>query len=202
MEALFANLIRWVPMRKFFGLLCTFALLSCLVGCGNAPEPADDTETLILRPEADWEMADGMGAIAEAPYMLKHNGLYYLVYSGSHTHCDHYAVGYLVSNDPLAGFTRYADNPILAATYEKRGPGHCSIVTAPDNETMLILYHVHYSESESNPRQVCVDRIRFAPTESGIDRLECYGPTTGPHPVTWMPEGYTYVPPVNDDGNG
>ena len=41
----------------------------------------------------------------------------------------------------------------------------------------MIVYHVHASTTEVHPRKVCIDRARFAPTESGVDRLEIWGPT-------------------------
>ena len=54
--------------------------------------PKWETEKLIFTPTEPWEMTMNMGKVVEAPYMLKKEGVYYLVYSGSHFQAD-YAVG-------------------------------------------------------------------------------------------------------------
>lgn len=146
--------------------------------------PKWETERKILAPTKDWEKHEG--DIIEAPYMLKHNGLYYMIYSASHTKSKHYAVGYAVSESPLSAFRKSDDSPILSLTSDVHGTGHCSVITAPDHKTMLIVYHCHNSTDEAYPRHTCIDRIRFAPAENGIDRLEVWGPTSRKNGATWL----------------
>ena len=66
--------------------------------------------THILSPDSAWEMHEG--AVTEGPFMLKHNGLYYLTYSGSNYESDHYAIGYATLTSPLGSAQKYADNPV------------------------------------------------------------------------------------------
>lgn len=142
--------------------------------------PMWETEKLIFTPTEPWEKTMGMGGVVEAPYMLKKDDVYYLVYSGSHYMAD-YAVGYATSKSPLEGFKKSGNNPILVGTADTRGTGHCSIVTSPSGK-MAMVYHVHHSPDSVHPRHVAIDAVRFLPTEDGY-RLEVYGPTTSKRPA-------------------
>ncbi len=136
-----------------------------------------NTEVQLLKPEEAWEKADG--SVTEGPFILKHNGLYYLTYSGTGYTSPDYAVGYATSDSPLGEYTRYNGNPILSRTEKLYGPGHHSFTTSPDGSELFIVYHVHNTTTEVHPRKICIDRARFVPTASGTgaDRLEIYGPT-------------------------
>lgn len=138
------------------------------------------THTHIISPKENWEAVDS--AITEGPFVLKHNGLYYLTYSGSSFGSKAYAVGYATSDSPLGKYKRYDKNPILSYTCDVYGPGHHCITTSPNGEEMFIVYHTHKNTSSVHPRIIYIDRIRFAPTASGVDKLEVYGPTLSPQP--------------------
>ena len=139
--------------------------------------PIASSERMIIRPTEDWEKHQGN--VTEGPYMLKHNGIYYMTYSGSHYQSQKYAVGYAVSDSPLGTYEKYALNPIMIGTGYIAGVGHHCIVTKPDGE-MMIVYHCHNSTSQVHARKVCIDRLRFSPVSGGIDRIEVYGPTVTP----------------------
>ncbi len=136
------------------------------------------TKKLLLHPKEGWECAGE--PITEGPSMLKHNGVYYLTYSGSHYTNSAYAVGYATSSSPLEGYTKYEGGPILSKTNAVHGPGHHSFIWSSDKSELYIVYHAHKTLDSFTGRNICIDRIRFAPTESGIDRLEVYGPTRTP----------------------
>lgn len=137
--------------------------------------PKWETEKLIFTPTEPWESSMNMGGIVEAPFMLKKDGVYYLVYSGSNYQAD-YAVGYATSQSPLEGFVKSANNPILRGTADTRGTGHCSIVETPTGG-MVMVYHVHNTTTTIHPRHVAIDPVRFVKTADGY-RLEVCGPTT------------------------
>lgn len=132
------------------------------------------TEVQIMKPADQWEKA--WGSVTEGPFVLKHNGLYYLTYSGSGYDGKEYAVGYATSHNPLGPYRRYEANPILSYTSKLYGPGHHSFTTSPDGSELIMVYHVHASTTEVHPRKICIDRARFAPTD-GDDRLEVWGPS-------------------------
>jgi len=143
-------------------------------------QPIQETATLLIRATDPWEQTEG--SVAEGPYMLKHNGLYYLTYSGSGYTGIYYAVGYAVAESPLGTYEKYAHNPILVGHTQIHGVGHHSIVTIPQTGEMWMVYHCHNSLFAVQERKICIDRMRFSAVEGQPDRLEVYGPTVTPQP--------------------
>lgn len=143
--------------------------------------PKWETEKLLIVPDQPWESTLNMGGITEAPFMMKKDGVYYLVYSGSHFQAD-YAVGYATSSSPLGRFKKTDDSPILSRTNDVRGPGHCSIVETPEGK-MYMVYHVHNSADAVSPRNIAIDEVRFVPNGKNGYVIEVMGPTTSNIPV-------------------
>ncbi len=141
--------------------------------CSVKPE----TLTRLSAPEG-WEKR-----INEGPAMLKHNGVYYLTYSGDGYDSVNYGVGYMTSTRPLGTFTKSPLNPVLKYTAFLHGPGHHCFVPSPDGSELFICYHSHYSTSQVHVRRMNIDRVKFVPTESGTDALAIYGPTVTPQPT-------------------
>ena len=83
----------------------------------------------------------------EGPWMLKHNGAYYLTYAAPGTSFQTYAMGAYVSQSPLGPYTYQNRNPILSKTSGLiRGPGHGCIVRGPADTlwafyTCTVCYH-------------------------------------------------------------
>jgi beta-xylosidase len=141
-----------------------------------------DTRRLMIAPDQEWEK--NMANVNEGPYVLKHNGIYYLTYSGSHVASTEYGVGYATASHPLGPWTKYAHNPILKSTHYVHGTGHHGFAPSPDGSELFIVYHTHYDLKTSNPakRQMAIDRIHFVPQANGPDVLEMWGPTVSPQP--------------------
>lgn len=137
--------------------------------------PIAKTEKRLITPTEEWEK--DQGNVTEGPYMLKHNGIYYLTYSGSHYQSKDYAVGYATSDKPLGNYEKYDLNPIMKGNSQIYGTGHHCITTTPDGSEMIIVYHCHNSVTAVQQRKICIDRIRFSPVAGEKDRLEVYGPT-------------------------
>ena len=132
-------------------------------------------ENCLIRADAEWETIDC--TVAEGPFVLKHNGIYYLSYSANHTRCEDYAVGYATSISPVGPFTKYSQNPILHKKNGFCGVGHHSFTIAKDRKTILCAYHCHSGNPENfKPRKLCLNNAEFIPSEDGIDRLVIYGP--------------------------
>ena len=148
---------------------------------GDCVTPKWETERLLLKADMPWESSLNMGGVVEAPFMMKKDGVYYLIYSGSHYMAD-YAVGYATSDSPLGTFKKSENSPILYRTNDVRGPGHCSVVETPDGR-MFMVYHVHASETSVHPRHVAIDPVRFVRLPDGTHRIEAYGPTTSRIPL-------------------
>jgi beta-xylosidase len=119
--------------------------------------------TEVIRPTVDWERKKG--AVTEGPWMLKHKGLYYLMYSGSGADGPDYAIGYATAKSPLGPFTKYAGNPIAHRGNGVFGPGHHCMVTAPDGKLWMV-YHQQNSEKVGWSRFLAIDPLWF--DEQGV----------------------------------
>jgi arabinan endo-1,5-alpha-L-arabinosidase len=92
------------------------------------------TATTLITNDQSWE-----GAVVEGPWMLYHEGAYYLFYSGNAYNTAAYAVGVARAASPLGPFTK-ATVPILTTAGAWAGPGHGSVLDTPDGETVFV-YH-------------------------------------------------------------
>ena len=99
----------------------------------------------------------------EAPYMLKKNDTYLLMYSGGSCHDETYNVRYSYSKSPMGPFTPGANNAVLESTedHSVHGPGHHSVLK--ENEGYYIVYHKHdYPMTRGGmSRQICIDKLIF-----------------------------------------
>lgn len=99
----------------------------------------------------------------EGATVIYKEGKYWCFYSGGNWKTPTYGVGCLVSDDIMGS---YIDNwsleygSVLKTIDEKLiGPGHTSVILAPDNITYLLVYH-SWNE-ERNKRQVCMAPIEW-----------------------------------------
>lgn len=134
----------------------------------------------ILRAQLPWETV--LGSVTEGPFMLKKDGLYYLMYTANDFRCKDYAVGYALSSSPLDGFTKHENNPILIKNGPIMGTGHNSVTASRDGRELFIVYHCHNSENSVNPRLLCIDRMGFEKDLSGKTVISVKGPTFTPSP--------------------
>ena len=141
----------------------------------------DSTITCLISPEEAWET--NKAKVAEGPFMLKKDGVYYLTYSGSHFESDYYGSGYATATSPLGNYTKYENNPIMQSNTLVHGAGHHGIVSSPDGSEMFIVYHCHSSLTKTEPRRLCIDRIHFTKDDAGKTVLEVYGPTITPQGI-------------------
>jgi len=124
----------------------------------------EDVPLLITKPEQEWELRSGPEWFwNEGPFVLKHNGKYYLMYSANFFASRDYSVGYAVSESPTGPSAKAAHNPVLFTTIpEVSGPGHNSVTSSPDGSELFIVYHIHTDpQNPSADRQVCIDRMGF-----------------------------------------
>ena len=164
------------------------------VGTGTVVDRMMDAFTLEGKPEPvtrarfEWQVYDpkreSKGGVkwhtVEGPFVLKHNGLYYQMFSGGNWQNLTYGVSYAVSDciKPGHEWQQHADGtkvlPILRTVPgEVIGPGHNSVVLGPDDRELFCVYH-RWVEGE---RVLCIDRMGWAGNE-----LVVYGPTTTEQP--------------------
>jgi GH43 family beta-xylosidase len=148
----------------------------------------------VLRPYAEWQVFEYQRAekggmdwyTVEGPFVLKRRGKYFCLYSGGCWKDRDYGVAYAVSDVPM-GTGGYDDRsyrdeanrngPTLLRTEPGRvlGPGHNSVVKAPNNVTDLMVYHGW--PPELTGRLLRIDRMEWH-----AGKPFCAGPTLTPQP--------------------
>jgi len=112
----------------------------------------------IIQAEEPWEQKHA--ALTEAPWMLKHDGRYYLLYSASGADTQDYAIGYATAPSPVGPFTKYSGNPIMQKGDNIFGPGHCAVIKTPAGQLWMV-YHQQKTSSRGWNRIICIDRLWF-----------------------------------------
>lgn len=128
---------------------------------------ADKPVQYFRKPETTTPLGLIQGCM-EAPYMIKRNGTYFLMYSDFYCQNSSYQVKYSVAKSPMGPFTYGTQNPILATTPDLtvEGPGHHSMFTEGGKD--FIAYHRHAKpfRNDSMFRQLAVDQLHFGPGDT------------------------------------
>ncbi len=146
----------------------------------NPPLSSVGALTQVMTVTQAWE-----GPWVEAPYIVRHNNHYYMMYSGSTFDVPGYAVGYATATNLTGPWTKSPNNPILRQTATVSGPGHNSAIRSPDGSELFMAYHTHLTFAGGGARQLAIDRLVFTPQSGQPDRLSVPsgGPTSGIQPL-------------------
>ncbi|MCX6326598.1 MAG: glycoside hydrolase family 43 protein [Bacteroidia bacterium] len=145
---------------------------------------SDDLKTfvtqpkLVITPDQDWEDINGTRLWNEGPFVLKHEGKYFMTYSANGYNTNEYCVGYATADNPFGPWVKASENPILKANLDigVSGPGHNSFASSPDGTELFMIYHAHtFPDMPSGNRAVYIDRIHFIDGKMVVD-----GPTKSP----------------------
>ena len=132
---------------------------------------------VLIQPTKAWEKCSG--EVTEGPFMLKHNGVYYLTYSGTGADSPNYGIGYATANSPLGPFVKYAGNPIVHRSGNVLGPGHHCVIAGPDGKLWLI-YHQKWNAERNFHRFLALDPLWF--DEHGVLHARVSRDTDEPAP--------------------
>lgn len=133
----------------------------------------------LISPSEAWEKKDV--PVTEAPWMIRHQGVYYLLYSGGSADSENYAIGYATATHPLGPFIKYRGNPIIRKGGGIFGPGHVSVI--PDQAGKLwMVYHQQKDETRGWNRIICIDPLWF--DGKGVLHGKASRLTPRPAPVT------------------
>lgn len=105
----------------------------------------------------------GKAPLVEGPWMIFHEGWYYLFYSGHEFSSDRYSVGVARAVSPLGPFEKH-NGPILTGNGAWESTGHGSVVRAASG-TWVHIYHawVRGRRLQALGRLVLVEPNRFDP---------------------------------------
>ncbi len=121
----------------------------------SSPSNLQGSPTIVLSPDQPWETS-----VQEAPWLLKYNNTYYLLFSANNTEYVTYAVGYAASSSPVGPFVKYGGDPFLKATNNVYGPGSCC-VTTDKKGAFWIIYHEKDDSGNDWARSICIDSLWF-----------------------------------------
>ncbi|MBR4767691.1 MAG: family 43 glycosylhydrolase [Lachnospiraceae bacterium] len=129
--------------------------------------------------------------INEAPFMIKHNGKYYLTYASNGFGNVSYSVHQAVSDSPLSGFRKLSleeGNPVLNGAMHGYMNGTAHHALMRNGDELWIVYHKHNTLREywmGRERSIAVDRCNFVTNADGLDVLTANGPSMA---LQWLPE--------------
>jgi len=139
---------------------------------------------VVLRASCPWQVYERnrnyKGRVWEAwnclegPFVMFHEGRYYCLYSGGAWYTENYGVGFAVAEDPMGPWRDdFAEHGpvVLRATKEVLGPGHASVTVAPDERTLVLVYHAW--DQSRTARRMCIDPLYWT-----TDGPRCDGPST------------------------
>lgn len=163
------NIINGIHTSQIYGV----KLKPDLIGLDGDP-------VLIATPDQEWEthslgapcvgeldkeqFKDGKTRFLwnEGPYILKHNGKYYMTYSANCFDSRDYSVGFAVADAPLGTYKKYAGNPIMKyIDGELSGPGHNAFFKDKDGK-LVCAFHCHTDyDKPSGDRRYCLCPAEF-----------------------------------------
>ena len=122
----------------------------------------------------------------EGSMIVKHNGIYYMTYTGNHVWSAGYRINYAISTTSPTSFNAVENNPLLLSTDKKTvmGIGHSSTVLGPNLDEYYIVYH---SFKNVPMRNMNIDRIVF-----NGDGTVVLGATTDKQQAPARPDVYSY----------
>lgn len=131
-------------------------------------------------PQTEWESRSVTAGEAnrrwtEGSYLIKRDGVYYMMYSANFFGGENYAVGYATADSPLGPYSKSPDNPVLEKNTPEGGQvtgvGHNSITWSRDGSQMYCVYHGR-TKATGDERVVFIDRMSIR-----SEKLVVYGPS-------------------------
>jgi len=117
-----------------------------------------ETMTPCIHVSQPWE--EIWPRVNEGPYVLKHEGIYYMTYSANSYESPFYGIGYATAPQVTGPWTKYEGNPILQKPGDLVGVGHSAMFMDKDGQ-LRVVFHSHRSESAIHPRYMNISAVRF-----------------------------------------
>ncbi|WP_289666198.1 glycoside hydrolase family 43 protein [Flavobacterium panacagri] len=113
-----------------------------------------------------WENTQNVSwPVTEGPTVLKHNDLYYMIYSANDFRNPDYAVGYATAKSPYGPWVKATDSPIISKKEVGiNGAGHGDVFYDKKGKMKYVL-HTHFSDSGVSPRKAGIIDIDFEGTK-------------------------------------
>lgn len=127
----------------------------------NIVKLSDDFKSLVPFPDGELYKEVTPENYVEGPFMFKHDGKYYFMWSEGGWGGPDYRVAYAIADSPFGPFKR--EGIILQQDPEiATGAGHHSVIRIPDTDEYYIVYHRRpLGETARDYRVTCIDRMTF-----------------------------------------
>ena len=159
----------------------------------------------VLAPDRDSE-----SHINEAPFMMYHEGKYYLTFSVNAYTSANYRVLQAVSDDPLGKYTKISEEDggkVISTDFDwthVASAGHHAFITVGDE--VYIAYHTFLNRlSITDGRALAVDKIEWTTNSEGTAVMHTNGPSWSLQPLPEAISGYKNIAPsatLNAPDNG
>lgn len=130
------------------------------------------TQKRVLGPEEPWELK--MGRVTEGPFVIKHDGVYYLTYSANDYKSQDYAIGVATATDPRGPWRKSSGNPVMCRGFGLMGTGHHSFFKDAAGKWRIV-FHAHYSADKIHPRCMYIADVSFTKDKDGQPTLAIGG---------------------------
>ncbi|WP_286968299.1 glycoside hydrolase family 43 protein [Flavobacterium sp. UBA4854] len=109
-----------------------------------------------------WENTQNVSwPVTEGPTVLKHNNVYYMIYSANDFRNPDYAVGYATASSPMGPWEKATESPIISRKdVGINGVGHGDVFYDKNGKMKYVL-HTHFSNSGVSPRKAAIIDIDF-----------------------------------------
>ena len=111
-----------------------------------------------ITPTQSWERKSGR--VNEGPSVFKHNGRYYMLYSGNGYKSQHYGIGYATAKSIKGPWRKSSLNPILQLPSDLAGTGHGAPFYDKKGR-MHYVFHAHYNYEKVHPRCMYITRMNI-----------------------------------------
>ncbi len=111
-----------------------------------------------IGPEQPWERR--RGRVNEGAAVLKHDGKYYLTYSGNDYTSPDYGIGCAVAERPEGPWVKDQRNPLLQRVGGLDGVGHHCFFTDKEGK-LRVAFHAHFSKEQIGPRLMYITTASF-----------------------------------------
>lgn len=126
------------------------------------------TMRFCIKMEQPWEKE--WPSVNEGPFVLNHNGKYYLTYSANSYESKMYGIGYAVSDSVYGPWVKYDGNPILCCPEGLFGTGHHAFFRDRHGR-LRIVFHSHFDGETIHPRIMHISKVHFKKQKDAPDKL-------------------------------
>lgn len=110
----------------------------------------EETLTMCIEATQPWETVEGK--VVEGASVLKHDGVYYMIYSGNDFRSLDYGVGFATATSPFGPWTKSEGNPVLQRPTDSLvGTGHGAYFGDKDGGLKYV-FHAHADTTKVHPR--------------------------------------------------